>query len=221
MILAAGPSWNGPGWSGNWDVIFHYSWQHIRFTIASLVIGAIGALLLTYLAHRRPGVYPPLLGVTNAIYAIPSVTLFVILSPVFGVTSDLSLIVAMALYTLVILLRSFVEGLRSVPGHVTAAATAMGYRPLRRFLAVELPLAMPTAIAGLRLATVSTISLISVGGLVGRGGLGRLFEDGNVRDITNELWAGLFATVVLALAADALILVGGQMLTPWARQGRP
>jgi osmoprotectant transport system permease protein len=217
-LIAAGPTWSGPGFKGNWDVVWYYGVQHLRFTAAALALGSASALVLAYVAHRRPATYAPLLGLSNAIYAIPSLTMFVILFPVFGITNDKPVVVAMALYTLVILLRNLVEGLRSVPSHVVTSAEAMGYGPLRRFLAVELPLAMPSAIAGLRLAAVSTISLISVGGLVGRGGLGRLFEDGNLRHISNELWAGLLAVVVLALAADALLLAVGRVLTPWAEE---
>lgn len=219
-MIAAGPTWNGPGFAGNWDVVWYYGVQHVRFTIIALVAGTTIALLLAYLAHRRPGSYPTLLGLTNAVYAIPSITLFIVLAPLFGITNDRPLIVAMALYTLAILLRNLVEGLRAVPEHITTSATAMGYGPLRRFVAVEMPLAMPSAIAGLRLAAVSTISLISVGGLVGRGGLGRLFQDGNLRDITNELWAAFAAIVVLALVADAAVLALGRLLTPWTRAGR-
>ena len=96
----------------------------------------------------------------------------------------------------------------------------MGYRPLRRFTAVELPLALPGIIAGLRLATVSTVSLISVGALLGRGGLGRLFDDGFARRIDIEVWAGLVAIVVLALVLDSLIVLAGRLLTPWTRAGR-
>jgi osmoprotectant transport system permease protein len=96
----------------------------------------------------------------------------------------------------------------------------MGYGPLRRFVAVELPVALPGVIAGLRVATVSTISLITVGGLVGQGGIGRLFEDGFARRITQELWAGLVAVIVLAIVADALILLVGHRLAPWHRAER-
>src|SRR6266545_901824 len=105
-MIAAGPVWNGAGWKGNWDVIWYYGGQHLRFTVLALALGTIAALLLSYLAHRRRSTYPPLLGLSNAIYAIPSVTLFIVLAPVFGITNDKPLIVAMALYTLVILLRN-------------------------------------------------------------------------------------------------------------------
>jgi osmoprotectant transport system permease protein len=112
-----------------------------------------------------------------------------------------------------------VEGLRGVSPAVIDASTAMGYRPTRRFLTVELPLALPTIVAGLRVAAVSTISILTVGGVIGRGGLGQMFRDGYVRDITVEVWAALIAVVVLALVADALIFLGGRLATPWTRAG--
>jgi osmoprotectant transport system permease protein len=121
----------------------------------------------------------------------------------------------------VILVRNIVEAIRAVPPTVVAAADGMGYRPLARFGAVELPLAVPGIVAGLRLATVSTVSLISVGALIGRGGLGRLFADGRDRRITTELWAGLIAVVALALVLDALLVLVGRWATPWTRERRP
>lgn len=208
-------SWNGRQFAGNWDVVWHYTVAHVQLTVVSLLLGIALALPLAYLAHRRPGTYPPLLAATNVIYAIPSIALFVLLGPLLGYTSNRPVIVAMALYTLVILVRNTVEGLRSVPAHVVTAAVAMGYGPLRRFVAVELPVALPGLLAGLRVATVSTISLITVGGLVGQGGLGRLFEDGFARRITQELWAGLGAVILLAVLADALLLLLSRRLAPW------
>ncbi len=217
LLPQAGPTWSGRQWAGNWDVIWHYGWVHIQLTVTSLAIGMVMALLLAYLAHRQPITYPVILAVTNIAYAIPSIALFIVLASTFGFTSDRPVVLAMALYTLVILVRNIVEGLRTVPAHVVTAATAMGYGPLRRFVAVELPLAIPGIVAGLRIAVVSTISLVSVGSLVGHGGLGRLFEDGDARDISQELWAGLLAIVVLALVADIIVLVAGRLLTPWVR----
>lgn len=180
-------------------------------------MGAAMALPLAYVSFRWPRTYPSILSLSNVLYAIPSVAMFVMLSPFLGFTNDKPVVVAMAVYTLVILVRNIVEGLRAVPAAVIDAATAMGYRPLRRFATVELPLALPGIIAGLRLATVSTISLISVAAVVGRGGLGRLFDDGFARDIDIEVWAGLGAIVVLALAMDLLIVGLGRLMTPWTR----
>ncbi|MEO5900457.1 MAG: ABC transporter permease [Ilumatobacteraceae bacterium] len=218
MRLAQNPPyWNGPQLSGNWDVIRYYTAEHIRFTLIALLLGVVFAFPIAYLALRRPIVYPPVLAITNVIYAIPSLALFALLGPFLGYTNDKPIILAMALYTLVILVRNIVEGLRAVPGHVTDAATGLGYGRMRLFFGVELPLAVPTIIAGLRLATVSTISLITVGGAIGKGALGRMFSDGIERQIDTELWAGIVAVIVLALIADTLILALGRALTPWVR----
>jgi osmoprotectant transport system permease protein len=217
-VLASAPFWNGRQLSGNWDVVWYFTLQHARYTILAVGLGLALALPLAYLAVRRPSIYPVLLVVTNVIYAIPALAMFIVLSPWLGFTNDKPIVVAMTLYTLVILVRNMVEGIRSVPEPVLRAADAMGYRPFRRFRAVELPLALPGIVAGLRLATVSTVSLISVGALIGRGGLGRMFSDGYQRSITIELWAALGATMVLALVLDLIIYAAGRAATPWARR---
>jgi len=215
----APPYWNGPQLSGNWDVISYYSGEHVRFTLIAIGLGMLLAFPIAYLCHRRPLAYPPVLAGTNIIYAIPSLAMFALLGPFLGYTNEKPIIVAMALYTLVILVRNMVEGLRAVPRSVTDAATGLGYGRFRRFMTVELPLAVPTIIAGLRLATVSTISLITVGGAIGKGALGRMFADGIDRQIPVELWAGVLAVIALALTADLLILAIGRLLTPWTRAG--
>jgi osmoprotectant transport system permease protein len=219
-ILADAPLWNGRQLSGNWDVIWYYTLQHLRYTVIAVGLGFLLALPAAYLAVRRPQTYPGLLAVTNVIYAVPALTLFVVMGSWLGYLNDKPIVVAMTLYTLVILVRNIVEGIRAVPEPVLRAADAMGYRPFRRFTAVELPLALPGIVAGLRLATVSTVSLISVGAVIGRGGLGRLFSDGYQRRINVELWAGLVATMALALTLDLLIYAAGRQATPWTRRVR-
>jgi osmoprotectant transport system permease protein len=218
MMLADNPPyWNGPQLSGNWDVIRYYTAEHVRFTLVAMALGVAFAFPISYVAQRRPVLYPPILAATNIVYAIPSLALFALLGPFLGYTNDKPIILAMALYTLVILVRNIVEGLRAVPASVTDAATGLGYGRLRRLFGVELPLAVPTIIAGLRLAAVSTISLITVGGAIGKGALGRMFADGIDRRIDTELKAGVVAVVVLALAADGLLIALGRALTPWTR----
>lgn len=219
-LLADAPLWNGRQLAGNWDVIWYYTLQHARYTVLAVVAGFTLSLPLAYLAARRPAAYPVLLTVTNILYAIPALALFVMLSPWLGFTNDKPIVVAMTLYTLVILVRNIVEGIRAVPEPVLRAADAMGYRRLRRFVGVELPLALPGIIAGLRLATVSTVSLISVGAIIGRGGLGRMFSDGFARRIDIELWAAFVATMVLALVLDLLIYALGRRATPWTHRTR-
>jgi osmoprotectant transport system permease protein len=218
-VIADVPIWSGRQLGGNWDVIRYYALQHVRYTVVAVAIGAALSLPLTYLAIRRPSVYPVLLAVTNAVYAIPSIALFVMLAPALGYTNDKPIVTAMALYTLVILVRNLVEAIRSVPAPVLAAADGMGYRRFARFVAVELPLAVPGIVAGLRLAVVSTVSLISVGALIGRGGLGKLFRDGRDRHITVELWSGVVAVVVIAVVLDAVLVLAGRVATPWRRTG--
>jgi osmoprotectant transport system permease protein len=213
-------SWSGRQLAGNWDVLWHYTWLHLQYTVISLLLGTAAAFVLGFVAYRIPRLYPLILAACNALYAIPSVALFVLLGAVLfsgRVLTNQALVIAMAIYTLAILVRNMVEGLRGVSPAVRDAATAMGFRPTRRFLTVELPLAMPAILAGLRVAAVSTISLITVGGVIGRGALGQMFQDSFNRDITIELWAALIAVVVLAIIVDALIVLGGRLLTPWTR----
>jgi osmoprotectant transport system permease protein len=210
-------NWSGRQLAGNWDVIWYYTQIHIRIAVLSLVLGAVLAFVLGFLAYRVPRTYPVLLGACNALYAVPSLAMFAVLGSFLSLLEDRTLVFALALYSLVILLRNMVEGLRAVPPQVVDAATAMGLRPLRRFLTVELPLAVPPIVAGLRVAAVSTVSLITVGGFIGRGGLGRLFSDGFQRDISIEVWAGIVAVMVLALVFDMIIAFGGRVATPWTR----
>jgi osmoprotectant transport system permease protein len=219
-LIADAPIWSGPQLAGNWDVIRYYTIQHLRYTIIAVTLGTLLSLPLSYLAVRRPSTYPALLVATNVVYAIPSIALFVVLGPWLGFTNDKPIITAMVLYSLVILVRNIVESVRSVPEAVVRAADGMGYRPLRRFVTVDLPLALPGIVAGLRLATVSTVSLISVGALIGRGALGRLFSDGRAREIVVELWAGVLAIIALALVLDALLVLAGRLVTPWLRASR-
>jgi osmoprotectant transport system permease protein len=221
VIRPEQPTWSGRQLSGNFDVIWYWLLQHVRFTVVAMAAGTALALPLAFLAIRRPGTYPFLLSVTNVLYAVPSLALFIVLGTWIGFLSDTPVVVAMALYTLIILVRNIVEAVRSVPDPVVRAADGMGYRRTMRFFAVELPLAVPGIVAGLRLATVSTVSLISVGALLGRGGLGRLFNDARQRSITIETWSGVVAIVALALVLDALLVFAGWLVTPWQpRSGR-
>ena len=203
----------------NGDKIQRYLTQHVRITLVSLLLGLLVALPLGIVGHRVRRSYPVILVITSVIYSIPSLALFVLLIPSLGL-NDRPVIVGLAVYTLVILVRNIVEGLRAVPEPVREAASAMGYGDLRRLFQVEFPLALPAIVAGLRVAAVSTISLVSVGALVGSGGLGQLFTEGQQIDLPIETWAGVVLTVLLALALDVLIVVGARLAAPWTRAGR-
>lgn len=213
------PSWSGFGYDGNWDVVWHYTVAHLQITLLALALGALVAFPLGLVGYRWRRSYPVILGVSNVLYTIPSLSLIIVLGLGFGLglLNDKPLVVALAIYTLAILVRNLVEGLRAVQEPVKDAATGMGYTPTRRLLAVELPLALPAIMAGLRVAAVSTISLVSVGGVLGRGGLGFLFFEGYRRDRTAEIMAGLGASIVLAVVVDVTLVLARRAMTPWIR----
>lgn len=192
---------------------------HLRMTGTAVLFGLLIALPLGLLAFRVPRLKSAVLGVSSLLFTIPSVALFTLLLPVTGLTPT-TVIVGLTVYTLVVLVRNTVEGLESVPPKVAEAARAMGYDRTRTLFTVELPLALPVIMAGLRIATVMTISLVSVGLVIGQGALGQLFVDGFQRDFGVPIIAGVVITLLLALLADALLIGVQRVLTPWQRTGR-
>ena len=199
----------------NWSEILSLTRANAFLGIVSPLIGLAISLPLGVVAARWRWFYPPTLVVVNVIYAIPSLALFIALIPAFGLT-DTPVVIGLTVFSLCVILPNVVAGLRGVPASVKQAATAMGYGPLRRLLTVELPLATPVIIAGLRVGVVSSISLASVGQIIGVSSLGYLFIDGLQRSFPTEIYVGLFCVIVLALICD-LILVGiRRALTPWA-----
>ena len=205
--------------SRNFDVVLSDLQEHVQITFVALALGVLIAFPIGLIAFRWRKTYAPILAITQVLYTIPSLALFVLLINAVGLGQE-PVIIGLTIYSLVILVRNLVEGLRGVPPEVTDAASAMGYRETRRLFAVELPLALPAIVAGLRVATVSTISLVSVGALIGSGGLGQLFIHGFQIDNPIEIWTGILLTVVLALVFDLLIVGGGRLLTPWTRAAR-
>lgn len=204
---------------GNLGLIGQLTRQNAYIGIVSAVAALIIAVPLGIASARWRWLYPPVLSAANVIYALPSLALFVALIAYTGL-SDATVIIPLTLFSLVVILPNGVDGLRSVPDDVRQAATAMGYGPLRRLAQVELPLAGPVIIAGMRVATVSSISLVSVGQLIGVGGLGYLFTDGLDRDFPTEIYVGLILIIVLALACDLLLVLARRVLTPWQRDGQ-
>lgn len=196
--------------------------QHAYLAGVPLLIGLLISLPLGWLALRRRWLYPPLIAGTGLLYTIPSLALFVLLPGILGtrILDPINVIVAMTLYTIALLTRTVADGLGSVPDHVRQAATAMGYGRARRFLAVELPLAVPVVSAGLRVAAVSNVSMVSVAALIGVSQLGLLFTDGFSRGAMGPILMGIVACVFLALLFDLLILAGTRALTPWLRAVR-
>ena len=200
---------------GNWSLIWQLTWENTKLGVLPALYGLVISLPLGVLAARWRWVYPPVLTVVNILYAVPSLALFIALIPAFGLT-DTTVVIGLTVFSLCVILPNVVEGLRGVPAPVKQAATAMWYGPLRRLITVELPVATPVIIAGLRVGVVSSVSLASVGQIIGVSSLGYLFIDGEQRDFPTEIYVGLFCVIVLAVVCD-LILVGvRRVLTPWA-----
>jgi osmoprotectant transport system permease protein len=199
--------------------IWSLSQTHLYLALVSVLIGLVLAVPLGVLAVRVRWVYVPLLAVTSVLYTIPSVAAFAILLTVTGL-SKTTVIIPLSAYALALLIRSVIDGLRNVPDEVRIAATAMGYGSYRRLLTVELPAAIPVIAAGLRVTTVASISLVTVGSLIGIGALGQLFIAGENTDFITEIIVGIVVVALWALVFDLLIILAGRFLTPWARQSR-
>lgn len=182
----------------------------------SVLIGLVLALPLALAARRWHWAAGPVLGVTTILYTIPSLAMFSLLLPVYGLSASL-VVAGLVLYSLTLLVRNILAGLRAVPEDTRQAARGMGYGPVRLLVAVELPLALPAAMAGLRIATVSAVSLVTIGAIVGYGGLGNLIYAGMNTYFKAQVLTASVLCVVIAVAADLLLLLLQRLLTPWTR----
>lgn len=195
--------------------------EHIWLSVLAVTIGFAISMALALAVRSRPRLYGPIVGVTGTLYAIPSLALFALLTPITGLGTVLTAEIALVSYTLLILTRNIVEGLRSVPSEAIEAATGMGYTPAQRILRVELPLALPIIVAGLRIATVTTVGLVTVTALIGIGGLGYLIVTVGISrgsfGLTQTL-TGIVLAVGLAVLADLALLALQRALTPWTRR---
>lgn len=205
-------------WIGrNLDVIWLRTQEHVVLTALPVLFGTAIAFPLALLAIRYPRMYGPLLGVTGVLFTVPSIAVFLLLGPFTGFLSRTTALIGLTIYTLLILLRNTVEGLRGVPAEIRESAEAMGYRPTARLFRVELPLALPVIVAGLRIATVTTIGLVTITALIAQGGYGQFFIDGYVRQFATPTIVGIVLSVGFAVAADYLLLTIQRALTPWTR----
>ncbi|MER7489640.1 ABC transporter permease subunit [Streptomyces sp. NPDC126497] len=192
---------------------------HMREALLPVAAGLLLALPIAQLCGRFRWLYPPVLGLTTVLYAIPSLAFFVVLIDYTGQT-ELTVMIPLALYSLVVLVPAIVDGVRSVPDETLAAATAMGFGPVRRYLQVQLPIAAPAVIAGLRVATASSISLVSVGALIGnQGALGNLLAAAQKYDRPELAVNAVVTMAVLAILCDALLVALRLLLTPWMPRG--
>lgn len=193
--------------------------NHLVQSILPVVFGVLIAVPLAQLARRNRSAGGVLLTVSSLLYTIPSLAMFVFLPLVLGtsILSMVNVVVALTIYAVALLMRSTVDALNSIDDGVRQAAVAMGYTPLRRFLTVDLPLSVPVLIAGVRVISVTNISMVSVGALIGVPSLGRLFTDGLTRNYPEQIIVGILATLLLALVLDLLLVLLERVLTPWTR----
>lgn len=214
--------WPWPWLSRNLDKIAEATGEHLYLALLPVLVGLLVSIPLGWACSRWPGVRLVLVPLAGVLYTIPSLALITLVPLIIGtrIVDPLNVQVPLAIYTIALLVRSVTDALLAVPGEVTAAATAVGFRPARRFLAVELPLAIPVIVAGLRVAAVSAMSLTAVGALIGIGGLGSLITEGFRRNNAVEMVVAIALILVIALLIDALLLLGGRLITPWARTGQ-
>lgn len=217
---------NGPdsfvwwSWVGDHlDEIWERTVQHVQLTVIALVVGFALSAVLALVSLRFRRTYTPITAAAGVVYAIPSLALFAFLVPITGLTL-LTAEIGLVGYTLLILVRNMVAGVDGVSRSVREAADAMGYTPWRRFLAVDVRLATPTIVAGLRIAAVTTIGLVTVTALIGQGGYGALINDGLSRSFSTPIVVGAVLSIALAMLVDLLLLLAERLLTPWARAAR-
>jgi len=203
----------------NLGLILELTLVHLRQSIIPIILGFVLSLPLGWVAWRFRLVRGPIILLTGLLYTIPSLALLILLPSVAGYSarSEANLVIALTIYAIAILVRAVSDGLDSVDDDVRQAATATGFASFRRFWAVEFPLAGPVILAGLRVTAVSTISLATVGILIGVTNLGYLFTNGLDRRIIAEVFAGVVAVVVIALLIDLILLLLGRALMPWTR----
>jgi osmoprotectant transport system permease protein len=196
---------------------------HLRLSLVPVLAGLAIALPWGVLAWRTTALRRLTTVAASAVFTIPSLALFVVLPLVIPtrILDEANVIVALTLYTTALLVREIFEALDAVPLQVRDAATAVGYRPISRLVKVELPLSLPVLVAGLRVVVVTNISMVSVGAVIGIGGLGTWFTEGYQADKSDQIVAGIIAILILAFVVDMLIMLAGRLATPWNRASRP
>ena len=196
---------------------------HLRLSLLPVLLGLAIAMPLGVLVWRRNVLRRLTTLTASVVFTIPSLALFVVLPLIIPtrILDEANVIVALTLYTTSLLVRSVFEALDAVPSHVRDAASAIGYQPIMRVLKVELPLSLPVLVAELRVVVVTNISMVSVGAVIGIGGLGTWFTEGYQANKSDQIVAGIIAILILAFVVDMLIMLAGRLATPWNRASRP
>lgn len=216
-------SWSGYNPLDNLSYILSLLGSHLSTALPPIVLSFIISIPIGWVANRFRWSRGVLLTLSGLLYAIPSLPLFIVLPVIIGtgLQDPINVLIALTLYGIALMVRSTADGLASVDPDIRQSATAVGFSNRRRFWQVELPLAGPVLLAGLRVVAVSTVSLTTVGAVIGIPSLGRLFTEGIQRDIPVEIWTGIVLTIVIALIFDALVVLAGRLLMPWNRVVKP
>lgn len=201
------------------DEIWQRTVEHVQMTVLAVTVGLAISSMLAAVAVRFRWAYTPITWVASMLYTIPSLTLFSLLIPITGL-GLLTAQIALVSYTILVLVRSIVTGLDGVPAAAREAADAMGYSAWRRLLRVELPLAVPTIVAGVRIAAVTVVGLVTIAALIGNGGYGAFIDDGLNRRFSTPIVLGATLSVALAVLIDVALFGLGRLLTPWQRVRR-
>lgn len=219
IVAANTERWLWWPWVGdNADMIRTDLWMHVELTAIAVIAGLVISLPLSVWAQRHPRLLAPVLGLSGVLYTIPALAAFAVLIPYTG-SGTLTAVIPLTSYTLLILVRNIVTGLDGVPPEAIEAADAMGLTRSQRLRRLELPLAMPAIMAGVRVATVSTIGMLTIAAMVGLGGLGHLIMIGLNRPIRTAVTVGAVLSIALAVVADIGLAGVQRVLSPWARRG--
>ena len=204
----------------NWMWAIELGMQHILLSVPAILLSIVVAVPIGRLAYRKPMFGRPLLSVATLLYAIPALPMLIIIPVMFGIPtrSPYTMVIALTFYGVALLVRTVADAFAAVDQQVRESAQAIGYSPQSMFWRIDLPLAFPVLLSGIRVITVSTISLVTIGALIGVPSLGSLLTDGFQRGIVAEVATGIISTVILALVFDGLLLLLGKAITPWAYQ---
>lgn len=206
-----------------WPQAVQLALVHLALSVPAVILSVLIAVPLGVLADRRPKLGGALLSTAGLLYALPSLPLLIIVPAVLGIPlrSPLTMVVVLTIYGVALLVRSVADAFAAVDGATRQAAVAIGHSPLAAFWQVELPLAIPVILSGIRVVVVSTVGLVTIGALVGISSLGTLFTDGFQRGIAEEVLTGIVLTVAVAMLLDMVVVIAGRVLTPWTRAERP
>lgn len=206
----------------NFDQLWRLGLQHIVLSVVPTLVGLAVAVPAGMLLHRTTRLRRAAVVLCSVIFTIPSLALFVVIPALIGtrILDPLNVVIALSLYSTALLVRSALESLDSVPEEVRAAAEAIGTSETRRSLTIDLPLSIPVLTAGTRVVAVTNVSLVTVGAVIGVGGLGQLFTSGYQRSYPDQILAGILATLLLAFLFDRLLAWTGSALTPWTRAAK-